>query len=218
VFRYFPTNYVWSLSVSIAMNCGAQIGEVDQISAPLASIARDGDDAGTEKFFWSWVNFADNLVARAGQELAEGHPLSAGPLFHRACVYYFVAERMQSRDFEPRKEAYRKSVAAMRFAIEHNRYRAEYVEVPYEGFSFPAIFTWPEGEVPADGWPVMVYCNGLDSVKELLFTSGLAGVSRRCASTSQARVPRCGSAGCALSTTASAGPARPSTTCRRART
>jgi hypothetical protein len=48
MFRYFPANYVWSLSVSIAMSCGAQIGEVDQISARLADIAKDGDDAGTE--------------------------------------------------------------------------------------------------------------------------------------------------------------------------
>ncbi|MFF5138152.1 alpha/beta hydrolase family protein [Streptomyces sp. NPDC013157] len=180
MFRYFPTNYVWSLSVSIAMNCGGQIGEVDQISAPLADIAKEGDDAGTEKLFWSWVNFADSLAERAEKEVAAQHPLSAGPLYHRASVYYFVAERMQSRDFGPRKEAYRKSVEAMKAAIEHNRYRAEYVEIPYEDASFPAIFTWPEGNPPEGGWPVMVYCNGLDSMKELLFTSGLpTELSRR---------------------------------------
>ncbi|MFG1618452.1 alpha/beta hydrolase family protein [Nonomuraea wenchangensis] len=180
MFRYFPTNYVWSLSASIAMNCGGQIGEVDRISAPLAGIAEGGDDAGTEKFFWSWVEFADTLVSRAEQELADGHPLSAGPLFHRASVYYFVAERMQSHDFEPRKEAYRKSVEAMKQAIVHNRYRAEYVEVPYGEVSFPAIFTWPEGEPPEGGRPVMVFCNGLDSTKELLYTCGLpAELARR---------------------------------------
>ncbi len=180
MFRYFPTNYVWSLSASIAMNCGGQIGEVDQISAPLADLAKDGDDAGTEKFFWSWVDFADTLVARAGQAVEDGHPLSAGPLFHRACVYYFVAERMQARDFGPRKDAYRKSVAAMQAAIEYNGYRAEYVEVPYEGASYPAIFGRPPGEAPEGGWPVLVFCNGLDSMKELLFTVGLpAELARR---------------------------------------
>lgn len=181
MFRYFPTNYVWSLSVSIAMNCGGKIGEVDQICAPLVDVAKAGDDAGTERFFWSWVDFADGLVARAERELAEGHPLSAGPLFHRASVYYFVAERMQSRHFEPRKDAYRASVEAMKHAIEHNRWPAEYVEVSYVGgTSFPAIMSLPEGEAPAGGWPVMVFCNGLDSVKELLFTCGFpAELARR---------------------------------------
>ena len=31
MFQYFPTNYVWNLSVNIAMNCGAQIGEIDRV-------------------------------------------------------------------------------------------------------------------------------------------------------------------------------------------
>lgn len=180
MFLYFPTNYVWSLSVNIAMNCGGQIGEVDRISAPLQEIARDGDDAGTEKFFWSWVDFAHGLLERAEAEVAAGRPLSAGPLYARASVYLLVAERMQRRDYEPRQAAYRQSVAALQAAIEHNRERAEYVEVPYGDASYPAIFTWPEGERPEQGWPVMVFCNGLDSMKEMLYRLGLpAELARR---------------------------------------
>ncbi|AHH19805.1 putative hydrolase, alpha/beta hydrolase family [Nocardia nova SH22a] len=180
MYRYFPTNYVWSLSVSIAMNCGGQIGEIDQISAPLTEIAKNGDDAGTEKLFQSWVNFADTLVVRAEQEVAQHHPLSAGALYDRASVYYLVAERMQRRDYEPRQEAYRKSVAASKLAIEHNGEPAEYVEIPYEGKSFPAIFCTPGGDAPDGGWPVMVFCNGLDSMKEMLYRLGLpAELARR---------------------------------------
>lgn len=173
MYRYFPTNYVWSLSVSIAMNCGGQIGEIDQICAPLADIAEDGDDAGTEKFFESWCDFADGLVRYAEQDLADGHPLSAGARYARASVYYMVAERMQSRHYAPRQSAYRKSVETFKLAVEHNREPAELVEIPYEGSSFPAIFLTPAGEQPPGGYPVMVFCNGLDSMKEMLYRLGL---------------------------------------------
>lgn len=173
MFRYFPTNYVWSLSVSIAMNCGGQIGEIEQICAPLTDIAQDGDDAGTEKFFHSWCDFADGMVRRAEQDLAEGHPLSAGARYARASVYYLVAERMQSRHYEPRQAAYRKSVETFSLGIEHGRERAELVEIPYEGASYPAIFVPADGEQPEAGWPVMVFSNGLDSMKEMLFRLGL---------------------------------------------
>ncbi len=150
MYRYFPTNYVWSLSVSIAMNCGGQIGEIDQICAPLIDIAKDGDDAGTEKFFHSWCDFADRLVDYAEQDLADGHPpLSAAARYSRASVYYLVAERMQSRNYGPRQDAYRKSVETFALGIEHGGERAEIVEVPYEALRSPPRCSSP----PATGEP-----------------------------------------------------------------
>jgi hypothetical protein len=35
VFEYFPNNYVWNLSVDIALESGAQIGEIDLMCRPL---------------------------------------------------------------------------------------------------------------------------------------------------------------------------------------
>ncbi len=180
MYRYFPTNYVGSLSVSIAMNCGGQIGEIDQICAPLLASAENGDDAGTEKFFQSWCDFADGLVGYVQADLADGHPLSAAARYSRASVYYMVAERMQSRDYAPRQQAYRKSVETFALAVELAAERAELVEVPYEGSSYPAILRTPAGAAPAGGFPVMVFCNGLDSMKEMLYRLGLpAELERR---------------------------------------
>ncbi|WP_353509350.1 alpha/beta fold hydrolase [Intrasporangium sp.] len=173
MFRYFPANYVWSLSVNIAMNCGGQIGEVDRICAPLVDIAAEGDDAGTEKFFQSWCDFADGLVEYAEQDLAEGHPRSAAARFARASMYYLVAERMQSRHYAPREVAYRKGMDTFRLAVEHGRERVELVEVPYEDTSYPALFVPADGPVPAGGYPVMVFCNGLDSFKEMGYRVGM---------------------------------------------
>ncbi|MEB0178346.1 alpha/beta hydrolase, partial [Undibacterium sp. CCC3.4] len=55
MFRYFPTNYVWNLSVDLAIEMGARIGEIEEMCAPLLEVARQGDDEGTVKFMQSWV-------------------------------------------------------------------------------------------------------------------------------------------------------------------
>ena len=42
MFKYFPTNYVWNLSVDLAIEMGARIGEIEEMCAPLAG----GGEAG----------------------------------------------------------------------------------------------------------------------------------------------------------------------------
>ncbi len=173
MFQYFPTNYVWNLSVNIAMNCGGQIGEVDAICRPLVEVSKQGDDEGTEQFFQAWCAMADKLVGYAEQDLAEGHPLAAGARYARASMYYLVAERMQSRHYAPREVAYRQGMKAFALAVEHGREDVELVEVPYEGTTYPALFVPGQGEQPEGGWPVMVFCNGLDSFKEMGYRVGM---------------------------------------------
>ncbi|MBL5972248.1 MAG: alpha/beta hydrolase [Candidatus Leucobacter sulfamidivorax] len=173
MFQYFPGNYVWNASVNIAMTCGAKIGEVDQICRPLIEASTQEDDAGTAQFFRSWVDKADAMVALADETLALGRPLGAGSLYNRAWIYYLVAERMQSPDFPERQAAYDKMVDVFGKAIEHARLPVEVVEIPYEDTSFPALFIPAQGV----GGPArtMIYCNGLDSMKEMLYGTGIAG-------------------------------------------
>ena len=47
MFRYFPTNYVWNLSVDLAIEMGARIGEIEEMCAPLQEAAKQPDAAGT---------------------------------------------------------------------------------------------------------------------------------------------------------------------------
>ncbi len=172
MFQYFPTNYVWNLSVNIAMTCGAKIGEVDQICKPLVDISLQGDDAGTTQFFLSWVKKADSLVERAERDVEVGRTASAGALYRRAWIYYIVAERMQSPKFPDRQGAYDRALDSFAKAIEYGQEPVEVVEVPYEGTSFPALF-YPAA---TDGRPArtMIFCNGLDSFKEMLYGTNIA--------------------------------------------
>ncbi len=45
MFKYFPTNYVWNLSVDLSIEMGARIGEIEEMCAPPAG-GRQGSGCG----------------------------------------------------------------------------------------------------------------------------------------------------------------------------
>ncbi len=55
MFRYFPTNYVWNLSVDLAIEMGARMGEIEEMCAPLQEAAKQPDAAGTAAFRETWL-------------------------------------------------------------------------------------------------------------------------------------------------------------------
>lgn len=172
MFQYFPTNYVWNLTVNIALNTGGHMAEIDRACRPLVEVSRQGDDAGTESFFRAWVEIADKLAGYAARDEEAGHDLTAGAKYARASVYYLAAERMQSRHYAPRAEAYRKGLEAFGKSIRLGRESCEPADVPYGDTSYPALFAKAEGV--AGRAPCMVFCNGLDSLKEMGYRSGIA--------------------------------------------
>jgi hypothetical protein len=94
MFRYFPTNYVWNLSVDLAIEMGARIGEIEEMCAPLHEAAKAPDAAGTQAFRETWVRMADKLCALAEEDKARGWLLSAAEKFSRASSYLITAERL----------------------------------------------------------------------------------------------------------------------------
>jgi dienelactone hydrolase len=166
VYEPFPGNYVWNLSVNICLGMGGVMGEIDQANQTIRAIAQQGEDAGTEAFFESWGTMAERLFELGVEAQAAGHGASAAEKYCRATAYYMTAERMQSRHFAPRRRMYQKMLETMNRAIAAGNLNCERVEIPYEGSSFPALFVRGEGEGPR---PCMVFCNGLDSVKEMIY-------------------------------------------------
>lgn len=170
MFRLFPHNYAWNLSVNIALNTGGHIDEVVRICEPLLQASTRGDDEGTEQYFRSWCEMAGALATRAGKAASEGHQFTASDLHRRASVYYLTAERMQSRHYAPRWDAYRSGLDMLQRAIDLGDLNAERVEVPYAGTSLPSYFIKAPG---VDRAPAMVATNGLDSTKEMVLGSGI---------------------------------------------
>jgi dienelactone hydrolase len=79
---------------------------------------------------------------------------------------------MQSRHFPPRWEAYRKGLDAFQAGVGYGARNCERVEIPYQNTSLPGLFV--RAERAAGPAPVMVAYNGLDSMKEMIYGSGIA--------------------------------------------
>jgi len=178
MFKYFPTNYVWNLSVDLAIEMGARIGEIEAMCAPLQEAAKAPDAAGTQAFRETWVRMADQLCALAEEDLARGRRLSAGEKISRAASYLITAERLQAHDAPGRLALYRRSLELFAEGARLSGERVQRVEIPYEGRHLAALY------VPAEGVqgpsPLLVQLNGLDSTKEMKYRVGLpAWLARR---------------------------------------
>src|SRR5690606_2304349 len=105
MFMYFPTNYVWSMSVVATLNNGGFIDEVDRACRPVLEAAKNGDDAGTEELYDAWVAVADRLVAAAEDDERRGRTQGAADKYYRSSLYVSQAERLQSPQWEGRAQA-----------------------------------------------------------------------------------------------------------------
>jgi dienelactone hydrolase len=180
VYEPFPSNYVWNLSVNICLNMGGVMGEIDPANEVVRAVASKNADEGTEAFFASWGELADRVRGLAERDEAAGHPLSAAEKFARAAAYYITAERMQARDYEPRKAMYRTMLDTMEAFYRTSPIGAQRVEFAYEGSRLSATFIPGEGDGPR---PSMVFCNGLDSTKEMVTLALRDGFAKRGIST-----------------------------------
>ena len=84
MFRFFPTNYVWDLSINLSIEMGAKMGEIQEMCGPLAEAAQAKDAEGTAAFRQTWVTMADKLISLGEEDLALGRNISAGEKFVRA--------------------------------------------------------------------------------------------------------------------------------------
>lgn len=180
MFKYFPTNYVWNLSVDLAIEMGARIGEIEEMCAPLQDAAKAPDSAGTQAFRETWLRMADKLCALADEDKSRGRLLSAGEKLNRAATYLITAERLQAHGAPGRLALYRRFLEVYAEGMKLSGENCERVEIPYEGTVIAGLYTRAErGEHQAHDSrargraPILVQVNGLDSTKEMKQRVGL---------------------------------------------
>jgi dienelactone hydrolase len=184
LFEYFP-NYIWNLSVAMALESGGKIGEIIDMCQPIREAAASGADAGTPQFMARWVAMAEQLIGLADEDVVRGRGFSASDKLERAALYLLVAERMQAQGSQGREATYARARATFDRSTVMGRINRERVVIPLgtasPGGTMPALFTRAPGAGPR---PAVVYCNGLDSCKELLYWSRLPeALARRGVST-----------------------------------
>ena len=160
MFRYFPTNYVWNLSVDLAIEMGAKIGEIEEMCAPLQEAAKQPDAAGTTAFRETWSRMGDKLCALAEEDESRGRMISAGDKYGRAATYYLTCERMQAHQAPGRLDLYRRMRAVFDRGVKLARENCERVEIPYRDTHLSALYVRAEG---VEGRaPILVQLNGLE--------------------------------------------------------
>lgn len=173
MFKYFPTNYVWNLSVNLAIEMGARMGEIEEMCAPLQEAAKANDAMGSQAFRTIWSKMAEKLCGLAREDEAAGRLLSAGEKYSRAATYFLTGERLQAHGAQGRLALYQTFLDAFAKGLQLSRENCERVEIPYEGKVLSALYVRAEGvSGPA---PLLVQVNGLDSTKEMKYRVGLPG-------------------------------------------
>jgi dienelactone hydrolase len=171
VFKYFPTNYVWNLSVDLAIEMGARIGEIEAMCAPLQEAAKAPDAAGTQAFRETWSQMADKLCELAAEDEAAGRLISAGEKYNRAATYLLTCERLQAHGAPGRMALYQRFLEVFARGLQLSEENCERVTLAYEGKELSALYVRAEGvQGPA---PILVQVNGLDSTKEMKYRVGL---------------------------------------------
>ena len=160
MFRYFPTNYVWNLSVDLAIEMGARIGEIEEMCAPLQEAAKQPDAAGTKAFRETWSKMGDKLCMLAAEDESRDRMISAGDKYGRAATYYLTCERLQAHDAPGRLGLYKRMRSVFDRGVRLAHENCERVEIPYRNSHLSALYVRAEG---VEGRaPILVQLNGLE--------------------------------------------------------
>jgi dienelactone hydrolase len=165
MFEYFPKNYPWSLAVMQALVGGA-MGEIDEACRPLKEISMDNDIFAQQAWHESWKKVAERVEALALGHEEKGQYLSAGRKYLRAGAYYLTGERMLNHS-DPRKDqTYRRGLTCFKKGIQFRREPVEWVEIPFQGKSMPALFAKGIDKGRA---PCVIHFDGFDVMKEIIY-------------------------------------------------
>ncbi len=171
MFRFFPSNYVWDLSINLSIEMGAKMGEIQEMCGPLTEAAKAKDAEGTAAFRQTWVTMADKLIGLGEEDLVLGRKISAGDKFVRAGNYMLTAERLLAHGSDGRMALYNRFQDYFYRGLALSGSKARLVRIPYGDSFLTGIF------YPAEGisgrQPVLVQLNGLDSTKEMKFLVGM---------------------------------------------
>lgn len=177
-FMYFPGNYRWSAAFISMLGTstwgGSDIGEIDKIGRLLKASPKQDDDA----WFHAGVKIADGVRAHAQRYDQSGHRFSAAPFYLRACKYYQMAERFRTHKDQLAVDAYKNSIECFHRFAALTDVNIEVVEVPFVDGSLPGYFVHAQNTT-ATRAPAVVFFDGLDVTKELLYMRGVPDLIKR---------------------------------------
>ena len=166
---HFGDNFLWSNATLIIKGMApygvVALEEMDRVCEKLRTRQQE-----PHAWWEEWGALADAVEARATAAVASGHAITAGDYYLRAGNDYYNAERFIPPGPEKKRWA-EKAYRCWRAGIRLRHRNVEFVEVPYEGTTLPALLMKAQAQGPA---PTVVVFNGMDNAKEMsIFFAGL---------------------------------------------
>ena len=146
---HFGDNFLWSNATLILKGMApygvVSLEEMDRACEKLR--AREGEADRGKAWFEEWRALGDQIEKRGDEALAKGRKITAGDYYLRAGIYHYNAERF----IAPSPE--KKAQCAHAYKVWHQGIRlrhpnVEFVEVPYEGTTLPALFMKAQASGP----------------------------------------------------------------------
>jgi dienelactone hydrolase len=162
MFRYFPGSYVWSSAFTLALMAGGQLNQMDRWLEPLRDAGPEPDP---EVWTKAWDSMAEEQSRHAAEDLAEGYVHAASARYFRAATYHLTGER-QTPPGPAKTHSYQAALAAFAKGVEHMPHPLERVEIDSPDGILPGYLIHSGTDGPA---PVVIFYNGLDVTKELLY-------------------------------------------------
>lgn len=166
MFYYFPDNYVWSSAFTLALAAGGQLNQMDRWLVPLRDA---GPEPETDAWTKAWDSMGEEQSRHAAAERADGYVYAASARYFHAATYHLTGERQtppgpaKTRSYTAALEAFANGVELMANPIE--RVEVESPDGILPGYLIPSGTNGPA--------PVVIFYNGFDVTKELLY--GLIG-------------------------------------------
>ncbi len=176
MFEYFPKNYPWSLVTMGVINMGGALSEIEEACRSLKEPSLRNDAASRQAWYESWKKLAERVESLALSHEEAGQLLSAGRKYIRSAIYYIASERMLHYRDPRRVQTYRQGLAAFKKGVQLRGEPVEWVEIPFQGKSMPALFT----KAPVKGrGPCIVHFDGFDIMKENIYLRSADEFRRR---------------------------------------
>jgi len=160
---HFPGNFVWSnaalVTKGMAPYGAVALGEVDEVCERLRP--RQGEPGAWAE---EWGALGSRLEAVAETAAAEGRQMTAGNYYLRAGMYHFTGERFVPPG-EAKREMGRRALRCQHEGLRRRHRNVEFVEVPFEGTTLPALFMKAPGATGRA--PTVVVFDGMDNCKEM---------------------------------------------------
>ena len=138
---HFGDNFLWSNATLIIKGMApygvVALEEMDRACEKLR--ARQGESDRGKAWNEEWSALGALIEKRGDEALAKGHKISAGDYYLRAGIYHYNAERFLQPGPE-KKEQGARAYKAWHQGIRLRYPKVEFIEVPYEKTTLPALF------------------------------------------------------------------------------